>query len=92
MLAYVLCKERNADIGFTGLFMKFDEVRMPHPGFMEYAMTGIDTGIDGGFSVIVTLPFFAIEGRTAEDFINSRRIRPGTECNHGAQRRVSLGV
>ena len=84
-------QERRNDIGFS-VVVEADEVRMLHLGSVEGAVAGLDAFLDRRFPVILPLPFLPHQGGGAEDPVDHVRIRAGTECDHGAERAVGLGL
>lgn len=55
----MLRKQRHDHIRLPGLLVEADEIGMLHLGFMEGAVTGFDSFLNGGFPVIVPVPLVA---------------------------------
>ena len=61
---------------------------MIHFGSVELTVADTDGGFNGGGSVILPLPFIPHQCGIAEQLVDQRRIRTGTEGDHTAQRQI----
>lgn len=69
-----------------------DEIGMFHLGFMEGAVAGFDSFLNGGFPVIVPVLLIAHQRGGAEHRVDHLRVCTRVERYHGTQGAVGFGL